>query len=341
MSHDLSTNKHNEVEMFCAGKPAWHGLGINVQDAQTWQDASKLAKLDWTISKIQLSNPRTNNPIPSFAIVRDDDDRWLSTVGLGYKEIQNNQMFDFSDAIIGTGKAHYVSAGAINEGRTVWCLARLNELDFSPVKGDTHESYLLFTDSRDGKSAQVKLTTTRVVCQNTLNIALSGAGQMLRLRHTKGIDSKINEAKQILSTVGKQVTSISDKLKALATKPVTQPQFLSVMEKLFPGYEKNGQAQNKAASVASNFMLNDHGSIKGIEGSAYALLQACTQWVDHQRNGIRTGDNTIAYKRAESAMFGSGDLFKTTALNNICTIMGIGNEIDSSPVENILSKISL
>jgi hypothetical protein len=74
-------------------------------------------------------------------------------------------------------------------------------------------------------------------------------------------------------------------------------------------------------------MSNDGGKIKGIEGSAYSLLQSVTRYIDHQRDGLRTNDSTIELKRAESAMFGSGDKFKTLALNTICNAVGI-DEID-------------
>jgi phage/plasmid-like protein (TIGR03299 family) len=330
MSHNLSQNAAGEYEMFCAGNPAWHGLGVNVKEAQTWENASKLAKLDWTISKVQLTNPRLNTAIPSYALLRDDDNRWISTVGEKYTPIQNEQAFGFVDALLKIGAAHYESAGALGNGEAMWCLARLTKQDFAPVKGDDHQSYLLFSEFRDGRAAQVRLTMTRVVCQNTLNIALGTKainGAVLKLRHTAGIDDKLKAAKNLLGTIGDEIASITSKLQALATKKITQPQFMTIMEELFPGFEKNSRSENKAAVIASNFMANDGGKIKGIEGTAYALLQSVTRYIDHQRNGLRTGDSTLELKRAESAMFGSGDQFKTMALNSICATVGI-DEID-------------
>ena len=218
----------------------------------------------------------------------------------------------------------------------MWCLVELKDGNFSPVKDDLHKTYLLFVDFRDGKAAQVRLTTERVVCHNTLNIALNQKidGTILKLRHTSGIDEKIKAAKSLLGSVNSEIQTVKNKLAMLATKKVTQPQFSTIMEKLFPGYEKKAQAENKVAIVAGNFMANDNNQIKGIEGSAYALLQATTRWIDHQRTGLRTGDSTIDLKRAESAMFGSGDKFKTTALDAICESMGIGEAKESAPNGN-------
>ena len=77
-------------------------------------------------------------------------------------------------------------------------------------------------------------------------------------------------------------------------------------------------------------MQNDAGKIKGIEGTAYAMLQACTQWVDHQRDGLKCGNRNLNAVRAESAMFGTGDIFKNQALDSIYEIMGL-NDVEKVP----------
>ena len=327
-------------EVFVAGKPAWHRLGVNVSEAQCWQDASRLARMDWSISKNQLLNPLTNDVIPSYALLRDDTNRWISTVGSGYRVIQNNETFEFVDALIGTGKAHYVSAGVLGFGETVWCLAKI-ETKFQPVKGDDHDVYLLFTDSRNGKAAKCKITLTRVVCNNTLNISLrDNQFHTLKIRHTaSGYDVKLKAAKSLFGGVENEIGKIESKLKKLAENQVTLPQFENVMCNLFPGWEKSGQAQNKVGQVAANFENNDNDQIKGIGGSAYALLQSITKFIDHQRVGLRSGEQSQESKRSESAMFGSGANFKAEALDRICEACGI---IDKEEVMNsILNKVSL
>lgn len=332
MSDNISI-QNGIAEVFTAKTPAWHGLGITVSEAPTWQDASKLAHLDWTISKHRLLNPLTSDPIPSFAIVRDDSNKWISTVGEKYFPIQNSQCFEFCDALLQTGKVRYESAGALGNGETVWCLAKMDN-DFEPVKGDVHETYLLFTDSRDGKAAKVFLTTVRVVCQNTLNMALSNSDKtMLKLRHTQGVTAKLEQAKALLTNADNQIQAINLKLSALARVKITLPRFETIMGKLFPDYENKTKTGNKAAIVASNFMASEFENEKG---SAFAMLQAVTQYIDHQRDGLRVGLSTLETKRKESALFGAGNDFKQLAYNTICDVAGIEQEDD---IEQLLHSV--
>jgi phage/plasmid-like protein (TIGR03299 family) len=326
MSANISTNAIGQSEVFVASQPAWHKLGVNVKDAQTWEQASKLAKLTWSISKHQFDNPVTKKLVPSYALLRDDDHRYLSTVGEKYVPIQNKDAFAFVDSIIGTGDAHYESAGALGNGEIMWCLAKLNG-DFSPVKGDKHNPYLLFSEFRDGRAAQVKLTTVRVVCNNTLNLALGEkTGTVLRLRHSGSIKEKMDLARKLVKDVNGDIMSINDKLKKLVDKKVTQPQFEEVMEKLFPNWQKGGRAQNKAAAIAANFWSNDDDKIVGIKGSAYSFFNAFTKYTDHQRDGLKVDGKPelLDVKRAESAMFGIGDSFKREALEAICQAVELG-----------------
>lgn len=339
MAHNIS-NSQGVDEVFTAKTPAWHGLGVTVAEAPTWQDASRLAHLDWTISKRQFMNPVTGDPVPSHAIIRDDTGKWLSTVGEAYVPIQNSDCFEFCDALIATGNVRYESAGALGNGEVVWCLAKLNN-SFEPVKGDVHETYLLFTDNRNGKAATVKLTTVRVVCQNTLSIALSSKvnGEVLRLRHTAGITDKLTQAKVLLTKTDQVIDSLKLKMSALSRKKVTVQKFESIMEKLFPGYndDKKAQAQNKAAMVASNFMNAEFDNEKG---SAFALLQAVTHYIDHQRGGLRANGGSVDLRRKENALFGKGDEFKQMAFNTICSEFEIGSE-DEHSVEAILQNIEM
>lgn len=161
MSANISTNNSTkQAEVFTAGRPAWHHLGVNVADAQTWEQAIKLAHLDWTISKHRLLNPVTSSPIPSYAILRDDNNSYLSTVGEKYTPVQNKSCFDFVDALLESKEAHFETAGALGNGERVWCLARLNKT-FAPIKGDEHKTYLLFTDSRDDKGKLIEFVRTK------------------------------------------------------------------------------------------------------------------------------------------------------------------------------------
>lgn len=352
MSHNISFNGKGQAEAFTAGAPAWHGLGANVKDAKKWEEAAKLARLTWTISKRQFMNPVTDKPVPVYALLRDDDNRFIASCGEKYTIIQNKDAFAWVDSIIGTGDVRFESAGALGNGEIMWCLGKLNEADFSPVKGDKHEPYLLFTDFRDGRSGIVRVCTTRVVCNNTFNIALredSTGKTVLKLRHTASVKERMEAAKILVRDVKGQILTINEKLRKLVEKPVKQDHFINIMEKLFPGWTEKGRAQNKAAMVAENFRINDNDKIPGIKGTAYGLLNAVTRYIDHQRDGLKTDGQPelLAVRRAESAMFGTGDIFKTDALDTIMDVMGLNPEPElvtvgaGVDVNNVLAKMNM
>ena len=283
----------------------------------------RLAHLDWSISKNQIINPFTSELISQYILVRDDTHKYLSIVGEKYTPIQNQYCFDFVDALLESGEAHYESAGALGNGETVWCLASLNQ-KFSPVKGDEHKTYLLFTDSRDGNAATVKLTTTRVVCSNTLSIALKNKDitqSVLRLRHTTGINDKLLAAKSLIKDVSFNIKTLNDKLKELSKVKLNKKSYTTILDCLFGAVEKSARKSNMCAIISDNFSKNDDNAFPEIQGTAYALLQACTRFSDHQKEGFRLSETTLQKKRAEEAIFGSGDQFKRDALyviENVC-----------------------
>jgi phage/plasmid-like protein (TIGR03299 family) len=354
MSHNISVSG-GVAEVFTAGEPAWHRLGANVAKAQTWEEACRLAHLDWTISKRQLTNPATGEVIPSYALLRDDTNAWLSTVGAEYTPIQNTEAFSFVDGLIGEHGAHYVTAGALGRGDRMWVLAQL-PATIEPVKGDKSLPYLLFTDPRGGGSAIARLVMTRVVCANTLAIAL-GEEQigkaMLRLRHTGGVKDKLAAAKALMTGTVKSIKDIEALFVRLAEKRVDPPTLAKILTQLFPDLAESANQQNKARDILVNFQSNDGGAVKGIEGTAWALLNACTRWADHQRTGFQgTAGNpdALAAKRAESAMFGTGDAFKQQALDAILFAVGMaevmtlgadGRPLSASKTDSILAQVSI
>jgi phage/plasmid-like protein (TIGR03299 family) len=334
MSAAIDIDRNGKPQCFKAGAPAWHNLGVNVAEAQTWMQASALAGMDWTISKYQLRHPVDGTDIPHFALCRDDDNRFLSVVGKGYTPIQNSQCFEMVDALLETGAAHYESAGVLDGGKIVWCLAQLNK-SFSVVKTEEYKNYLLFAEFRDGRAATVKVVNCCVVCNNTLSIALQEDGAMFRLRHTKNVDEKFKVAKSLITGVSAKINTLEDKLKALAKTKVTKEKFTAVLEKLFPSLNESTQQQNQAAIIATNFMSNgDHAAIT--RGTGYGLLQACTQYIDHQKTGLRGEDQDL--RRCEYALFEKDGVdWKTDALDTICKVMGVAS--GDNKIDNILSMV--
>lgn len=185
----------NVESMFYAGREKpWHGLGTQVEEAPTSADALRLAGLDWTVQRkpIQVCGGRKVDNF--FANVRSSDGAVLGVVSDRYQVVQNAEAFAFTDALIGgEGQVHYETAGSLMGGRKIWLLAKLPDTE---IVGDKTEPYLCFSNTHDGSGAiRVCMTPIRVVCNNTLNIALNGAKRAWSVRHTGDIQAKLQEAR--------------------------------------------------------------------------------------------------------------------------------------------------
>src|ERR1700733_3004849 len=178
--------------MYVKEKP-WHGLGTRLEKAATSTEAIKAAGLDWQVEKQPVFLKNGINAISRrHAVVRRDNGHPLGIVGERYVPLQNNDAFRFFDAVVGLKEAVYHTAGALGQGEIIWILAKLNGV-IRVVGDDITEKYLQLTNRHDGGgSVQILWTPIRVVCQNTLNIALQESQSSLHtsLRHTLNIGSE-------------------------------------------------------------------------------------------------------------------------------------------------------
>jgi phage/plasmid-like protein (TIGR03299 family) len=354
MSANISIQK-GIAEVFVAGQAAWHKLGVNVRKAQSWKQAIKLAHLDWGIDKKQLFSP-WQSPVDAWGLFRDDNKTFLSVVGPQYTPIQNEYAFDFVDTLVeAENGAHYVTAGALGNGETIWCLAQIP--DSLRIKGtdDKSNAYLLFVDYREqGKSAIAKLATERVVCWNTLQIALSDGEKFLRIRHGRDSKEKLEMAKKLLAGTHKEIRTLNDKLNELAKRKMTKESMSAILEKLFPKINESTVQQNKARDLLVKYDFNDGNAFPSERGTALNLLNATTDYIDHDRTVRVVGDKeevTLVQreeKRAESALFGIGDQVKANTLNWILEMTeqnprkseAVSVDMKSARVNKILDSVA-
>lgn len=295
MAHNLHVSSLGQTSMFYnsqRGKP-WHKLGQAVDGAATWEEAMKAALLDWTAVKRQLLDPVSGLPVEAWGTFREDTGAFLGAVGSAYEVIQNRQAFDFVDTLLEADNgAHYESAGALGNGSQVWCLAQVPHSFKIDGTDDRHDTYVMFATAHDGtQSATCKLTTVRVVCQNTLNAALTGQGAALRIRHSKNAVDRLDHAKKLITGVSTTAIILSEKLNELARRRVDKTMCRDLMNKVFgEDWQDSTKKKNQAREIAQLFESNDRNAIPEIKGTAYNLLNACTEWSDHFRS-VRTTDS--------------------------------------------------
>ena len=183
---------HNIGQMFYVGELPWHTLGQKLKQAATLEEALVAGGLDWEVGTVPIAplNEPNSRISHRVAVVRSDrkpgeTGRVVGVVHPGFEPLQNRQGALMFDALMGQGKRIYHTGGYLKNGEIIWLLARLPN-DIRVRGDDVLETYLLFTNSHDGSVAiDIRLTTVRVVCQNTLSLALhtGGAGKVFRRAH--------------------------------------------------------------------------------------------------------------------------------------------------------------
>ena len=353
MAHDIAFDSvSNESMTFQAGQPAWHHLGQNVQDAQTWEEAIKQAHLDWTVVKAPLHTTWKKagqvDISSHVSISRIDTQQSLGVVGSNYEILQNAQAFEFVDALIGEHGAHYESAGGLGNGSRIWCLARLPK-DIVVGSKDILRNYLLFATSHDGSmSAVAKLVNLRVVCNNTLTAALGESGIQTKIKHTKNAKVRMEQAQRLMAGANSRIENLEERFNLMAQTKLSRRALVSVLDSLFPVSEEatkrsKTRHENIIVDVLTRLKANDGNAFPEQAGTAYSLLNAITGYADHQRVARETkakaGTDQIAL-RSESALFGTSAELKSKALDEIhAMVLADGTQqLDTSNVDEMFDR---
>ena len=242
----------NVETMMSVREVPWHGLGEIVQEAPTSKDALELAGLNWNVN----SNPIydvNGNEIKGFkANTRDSDGSVLGVVTNRYKIVQNFEAFDFTDALLGEGVT-YETAGSLKNGKVIWLLAKMPE---RKILGDKFDPYICFTNSHDGTGAiRVISTPIRVVCNNTLNLALNTANRSWSTKHMGDMNSKLQEAKHTLQLANDYLDCLSESAEKLAEAKFMPEDVNMVLDEMFPkNDEMSERKKNNIDTVKSGII---------------------------------------------------------------------------------------
>ena len=309
MGHNLNET-NGQVAMMYVGEVPWHKLGTKLDHPATAQEAIESAGLGFTVEKLSLKTETLDLPVEShFATVRDDTKQVLGVVGSRYVPIQNREAFSTFDALVGEDEAIYHTAGALGKGERIWLLAKLP--DYIRVRGnDLVEKFLLLTNSHDGSSVvRVKLTPVRVVCENTLSLALSGAEQEVHIRHTAHASDRMKEAHEILGLTNKLYQELDNIFNQMSNIRIDGRVLTDYIKKVFPDPPTNGHSHRKNSIREKVFELAHTG--KGADlslGTLWGAYNAVTEYVDYYRQ-LTADDST----RLRSIWFGSGERIKKHA----------------------------
>ena len=233
----------NVETMFYVREKPWHGLGTRVEEAPTSADALIYAGLDWLVEQKDVYT-QDGILIPSYkANTRSTDDAVLGIVSDRYKVVQNTDAFRFTDDLLGEGVA-YETAGALQGGRKAWMLAKMPQRYF--IAGDEIEPYMVVMNSHDGSSGiKVAMTPIRVVCSNTLNLALGSAKRTWTTKHTENVMSRVHEARETLMLAERYMSELGRGIDELAKIKLSDRKVMELMNDFFPTTTDLPEVQRK------------------------------------------------------------------------------------------------
>lgn len=299
-----------------ANEVPWHGMGTRMKDRFTSEEALKQGGLDWEVEKLEIKTT-SSIEIPSHrAVVRTDNKEVLGVVGKGYQILQNRDAFSFFDEAIKDRSAIFETVGALGKGEKVWMLAKVEGSDFYVLGEDQVQPYLLLYHGHDGfTSVTGMFTPIRVVCQNTLKVALSSNTDKIRVKHTGNVQEKLKLAGAMLRMTGAMIDETKPIFKALANRSLSASESTQYIMKSLSSRSViktlEDESEQLKASVEKVEELVETGvgsGIRGVRGTAWGTYNAITEYIDHHRNPRGGQENRLG-----SIWFGQGSAVKQRA----------------------------
>jgi phage/plasmid-like protein (TIGR03299 family) len=315
MAHNLEI-ENGEVAFALRGKPAWHNLANRIfsQDeevtTQLMLDEAKLSNWNVRLSPVSDFIPSDwNDTSGAQYVIRTNPFNQgtdvLSVVGSRYQVVQNEDLFSFADNILdGDSRCAWESAGSLKKGKVVFgSLTVPREMVLDPQgANDQTKLYLIVWTSHDGSVAvQAAITPVRVVCQNTLNLAMRNAKQSFKIRHTQSVDGRIAVARETLGLALGYFDSFEAEAKALFEQSVTDKQFNDIISMAYPKPEKDSAKialtkwENKVTLI--NDLYFNSPTNANIKGTKWGVLNAMTERLDYFRN-VRKNNTESQYASA-------------------------------------------
>jgi phage/plasmid-like protein (TIGR03299 family) len=306
MAHLLETNG-SEASFASFREPAWHGLGTVFTEEVTTAQMLKLAHLDnWNVRLEDVAIPDTFSSDRSYSFVTRTNpfdttkNDVLGVVGERYVPLQNEDLFDFGDLML-DGGGRWETAGSIKNGRQVFgslALERETVLDPNGVS-DKVNTYLLINTSHDGSVAiQASITPVRVVCANTLNLALGNRGrggsvkQSFKIRHTATASGKVQQAREALGLANAYMDKFDEMAKAMIETEITKAQFDKIVALAYPAPEKDAKGSfkkhNDKMDLIQSIYVGEFNNT--IAGTAWGVANALSERLDWYRSA-RGGTN--------------------------------------------------
>lgn len=305
---------HNIESLAWTGEKPWHSLGTQVAGNLSAHEMQVAAGLDWEVEKFDTYYKvngveyRDNQQV----LLRTSDMTKLSNVGEDWNAVQNSAAFEFFHKFVEAGKMTMETAGSLQDGKIVWAMAKVGK-DFTLFGNDKVEAYLLFTNPHQyGKSIDVRFQGVRVVCNNTLTMALnSKVNNVFKQSHR--LEFKPEVVEQALHMVDKRMEDYKTAAEFLGSKRFTPETAQEFFDEVFPIAEYKGTGKRKSKEHSTNstqsmLALQHQPGLEYAPGSFWQIANAVTFVTDHIMG--RTDD-----ARLSNAWYGPVKDLKLKAFN--------------------------
>lgn len=274
----------NVETMFYVRETPWHGLGTMVREAPDSANALTLAGLDWKVVQKPMMT-EDGLLVKGFkANIRSTDQEVLGVVTDRYQVVQNEEAFAFTDTLLGEGVT-YETAGSLQNGRRTWILAKLPQRYI--ISGDEITPYLVFMNSHDGTGAvKAAMTPIRVVCQNTLNLALSTAKRSWAASHTGKIEGKLTDARNTLLYADHYMAKLGQTIDRLNRTKLADQQVYAYIDILLPMTDPAADQQKKNLLRLKDDMKRryfDAPDLQHVGKNAYRFVNAVSDFATHAK----------------------------------------------------------
>jgi phage/plasmid-like protein (TIGR03299 family) len=317
------TMPDNIGEMFYTGEMPWHRKGLALAKPATMNEALRAGGLDWRVGETDLlTADDPASPVPMRkALVRLDrplghPERVLGVAHRGFQPLQNRDGAMLFDAIFGRGNPVYHTGGYLGRGHVVWLLAKIDK-PLTVARDDVVQPYALFANSHDGSMAiRIRLTTVRVVCQNTLAVALREQrfGKGFQRSHRGTFQQHAEAAHAFFAATIKELDYVAENFVRLAKRPCNDDQFNAILGALLPepskprnadanrgshrAWEANVDRVRKARKHISDLRQSGRGmNLDGSKGTFWGVLNAVLEFVDHHQEATNRDPHTRYWAR--------------------------------------------
>lgn len=312
MAHELEV-VNGQAQMVYVGETPWHGLGKKVSPDLSPNEMLIECGLDWSVEKKPLFFDTDSGPVltKSNALVRSSDNKVLTVISDGWNPVQNVEAFEFFNDFVHAGDMEMHTAGSLKGGKMVWAMAQIKE-SFELFGGDKVEGFLLFSNPHEfGRSIDIRFTPVRVVCNNTLTMALNGISKQaaVKINHRSHFDSDV--VKETLGIANNQLMQYKEQAAFLGQKMYNKSTVTEYFNNVFPSLSKkstDGKEPSSQPARDALEVLHTQPGANFARGSWWSALNAVTYLTDHKLGASRD-------TRLTSSWYGVNRIRKEKALN--------------------------